>query len=142
MGLLRASVSTLVVLCASAAAEAGDWDLSIDVRALDSDGHRSFLEHGQGKLRFDDDHSGFRLGRLRGAWTQPLGEVFSAHVDATSWGDDDKNVVDLTEAYLEYRPYPESALRSRVRVGAFYMPTSLDNRARGWETPYTLTPSA
>jgi hypothetical protein len=43
---------------------------------------------------------------------------------------------------LEYRPYPQSALRSRVRLGAFYMPMSLENRARGWETPYTLTPSA
>ena len=149
MGLLSApsreavvALAMLALLYASAAAEAGDWDLSIDVRALDSDGRRSFLEHGQGKLRFDDDHSGVRLGRLRGAWTQPLGEVFSAHLDATSWGDDDKNILDLTEAYLEYRPYPQSALRSRVRLGAFYMPMSLENRARGWETPYTLTPSA
>jgi hypothetical protein len=129
-------------LAAGAQAHASNWDLSIDVRALDSDGRRSFLDNGQGKLRFDDDHSGIRLGRVRGAWTQPLGEVFSAHVDAASWGDDDKNVVDLTEAYLEYRPYPHSGLRSRVRLGAFYAPMSLENRARGWETPYTLTPSA
>jgi hypothetical protein len=149
MGLLSAPsretlvvLATLVVSSASAAARAADWDLSLDVRALDSDGRRSFLDRGQGKLRFDDDESGIRLGRLRGAWTQPIGEVFSAHVDATSWGDDDKNIVDLTEAYLEYRPYPNSGLRSRVRLGAFYMPMSLENRARGWETPYTLTPSA
>jgi hypothetical protein len=149
MGLLSATwhesavaLATLVVVSASTASHAGDWDLSLDVRALDSDGRRSFLDRGQGKLRFDDDDNGVRLGRLRGAWTQPIGEVFSAHLDATSWGDDDKNVVDLTEAYLEYRPYPHSALRSRVRLGAFYMPMSLENRARGWETPYTLTPSA
>jgi len=149
MGLLRApsretcvALAALAVTFASASVRAGDWDLSLDVRALDSDGRRSFLDRGQGKLRFDDEDSGVRLGRLRAAWTQPIGEVFSAHVDATSWGDDDKNFVDLTEAYLEYRPYPQSALRSRVRLGAFYMPMSLENRARGWETPYTLTPSA
>jgi hypothetical protein len=136
------ALATLSALATSSRADAGDWDLSLDMRALDSDGRRSFLDSGQGKLRFDDDHSGVRLGRLRGAWTQPIGEVLSAHIDATSWGDDDKNVVDLTEAYLEYRPYPQSALRSRVRIGAFYMPMSLENRARGWETPYTLTPSA
>jgi hypothetical protein len=148
MGLLTArpreasvAIAALLVL-ACAKTRAGDWDLTLDMRALDSDGRRSFLDRGQGKLRFDDDHSGVRLGRLRGAWTQPIGEVFSAHIDATSWGDDDKNFVDLTEAYLEYRPYPQSALRSRVRLGAFYMPMSLENRARGWETPYTLTPSA
>ncbi len=142
---MRAALSVLAVVCALAAgpqARAGDWDLSFDVRALDSNGHRSFLDSGQGKLRFDDDHSGIRLGRARGAWTERLGEVFSAHLDATSWGDDDKNVVDLTEAYLEYRPYPSAGLRSRVRLGAFYAPMSLENRARGWETPYTLTPSA
>ncbi|HEY1283577.1 MAG TPA: hypothetical protein VGE96_03785 [Steroidobacteraceae bacterium] len=149
MGLLSApsrdtvvAFAALVALSVSAVAQAGDWDLSLDLRALDSDGRRSFLDRGQGKLRFDDADSGVRLGRLRGAWTQRIGEVFSAHIDATSWGDDDKNFVDLTEAYLEYRPYPQSALRSRVRLGAFYLPMSLENRARGWETPYTLTPSA
>ena len=136
------ALAALGALVMSSQTCAGDWDLSLDMRALDSDGRPSFLDSGQGKLRFDDDHSGVRLGRLRGAWTQPLGEVVSAHIDASSWGDDDKSVVDLTEAYLEYRPYPQSGLRSRVRVGAFYMPMSLENRARGWETPYTLTPSA
>ena len=49
--------------------------------------------------------------------------------------------VDLTEAYLEYRPYPRAGFRSRVRLGAFYPPMSLENRATGWETPYTITPS-
>jgi hypothetical protein len=29
-----------------------------------------------------------------------------------------------------------------VRLGAYYPPFSLENRAQGWETPYTLTPSA
>jgi hypothetical protein len=138
----RAVLTLLAVLAGSARAQAGEWDLSLDLRLLDSDGRRSFLDGGQGKLRFGDDRSGMRLGRLRGAWTQPLGEVFSAHLDATSWGDDDKNPVDLTEAYLEYRPYPRSGFRTRVRLGAFYPPMSLENRARGWQTPYTLTPSA
>jgi hypothetical protein len=138
----RVVLTVLALLAASPRVQAGDWDLSLDLRLLDSDGRRSFLDGGQGKLRFDDAHSGVRLGRLRGAWTQPLGEVFSAYVDATSWGDDDKNLVDLMEAYLEYRPYPRAGIRSRVRLGAFYAPMSLENRARGWQTPYTLTPSA
>jgi hypothetical protein len=133
-----------IVMCALGAgtAHGAEWELSLDLRAVSSDGRKSFLEDGQGKLRFDDDHQGIQLGRLRAAWTQPLGEVFAAHVEASRWDDLDKNPVDLTEAYLEYRPYPRAGWRSRVRLGAFYPPMSLENRARGWETPYTITPSA
>jgi hypothetical protein len=139
MGLL-----TRLAVCALACASArgADWELALDLRAVDSDGRRSFLDDGLGKLRFDEDHEGIRLGRLRAAWNQPLGEVFAAHVEASTWDDDDKNPVDLTEAWLEYRPYPRAGWRSRVRLGAFYPPMSLESRAVGWETPYTITPSA
>ena len=46
---------------------------SLDLRAVSSDGRKSFLDNGHGKLRFDDDHEGIQLGRLRAAWNQPLG---------------------------------------------------------------------
>ena len=124
------------------AAPAADWQLALDLRAVSSDGRKSFLDNGRGTLRFDADHQGIRLGRLCAAWNQPLGEVFSAHVEASTWDDDDKNPIDLTEAYLEYRPYPRAGLRTRVRLGAFYPPLSLETRALGWQTPYTITPSA
>jgi hypothetical protein len=143
MGLLTRKLTLLAgALALSVAAHAADWDLALDVRALKSDGRESFLDNGQGKLRYDADHEGIQLGRLRAALDQPLGEVFSAHVEASMWDLDDKNPLDLTEAYLEYRPYPRAGLRTRVRLGAFYPPMSLENRARGWETPYTITPSA
>lgn len=129
-----------VIACTRGAA--ADWDLSLDLRAISSDGQQSYLDNGQGKLRFDENHEGIQLGRLRAAWTQPLGEVFSAHAEVSRWDAVDKNPIDLTEAYLEYRPYPRSGWRSRLRLGAFYPPMSLENRARGWETPYTITPSA
>jgi hypothetical protein len=121
---------------------ATQWDLSIDVRAVESDGGKSYLDRGQGKFRYGDDDDGLHLGRFRAALDQPLGEVFAAHVEASSWGDDDRNPIYLTEAFLEYRPYPRAGLRSRVRLGMFYPPMSIENRATGWETPYTLTPSA
>lgn len=134
-----------VVACLSAAvscAEAASYDFSLDVRAVDSNGRESFLDGGLGKLRYDEKDSGLHLGRMRAAITQPLGEVFAAHAEVSSWGDNDKNPIDLTEAFLEYRPYPSNGFRSRVRLGAFYPPMSLENRALGWETPYTITPSA
>jgi len=129
-------------LSGAGTASAATWDLSLDVRGVDSNGRESFLDGGFGKLRYDDDDNGLHLGRLRAAISQPLGEVFSAYAEVSSWGDDDKNPLDLTEAFLEYRPYPSNGFRTRVRLGAFYPPISLENRATGWETPYTITPSA
>ncbi|HTU67375.1 MAG TPA: hypothetical protein VMF52_15615 [Steroidobacteraceae bacterium] len=143
MGILtRASFAGLALCGAIAAARAGDVEIALDLRAVSSDGRTSFLDNGQGKLRYDDDHDGLQLGRLRAAFDQPLGEVFALHAEASAWDDDDKNPIDLTEAWLEYRPYPRAGFRSRVRLGAFYPPMSLESRALGWETPYTITPSA
>jgi hypothetical protein len=142
MGLLKLAAGTACALMCASGAHAADWQLALDLRALDSDGRTSFLDDGLGKFRFDEDHEGIRLGRLRAAWSQPLGEVFATHVEASTWDGDDKNPIDLTEAYLEYKPYPHAGWRSRVRLGAFYPPMSLENRAIGWETPYTVTPSA
>jgi hypothetical protein len=143
MGLLKRSAAALLgVLACSCAARGAEWELALDLRLVGSDGQGSFLDNGQGKLRFDADHEGVQLGRLRAAWNQPLGEVFTAHIEASRWDDEDKNPIDLTEAYLEYGPYPRAGWRSRVRLGAFYPPMSLESRAVGWETPYTITPSA
>jgi hypothetical protein len=142
MELLKRILAVCCALACAGAATAAEWELSLDLRAVASDGRRSFLHDGQGKLRFDEDHQGLQLGRLRAAITQPLGEVFAAHVEASRWDDDDKNPIDLTEAYLEFKPYPRVGWRTRMRLGAFYPPMSLESRAVGWETPYTLTPSA
>ncbi|HUQ08680.1 MAG TPA: hypothetical protein VM146_00090 [Steroidobacteraceae bacterium] len=143
MGLLKRHTWLLIAAAALApAARAADWQLALDLRAVSSDGRESFLDNGLGKLRFDEDHQGVQLGRLRLAIDQPIGEVFTAHAEASVWDGDDKNPIDLTEAYLEYRPYPRGGFKSRVRLGAFYPPMSLESRASGWETPYTITPSA
>ncbi len=141
MGLLK-HAAIAGALAASVGARGADWELALDLRAVSSDGRESFLENGQGKLRFDGEHEGIQLGRLRAALDQPLGETFAAHLEVSAWDGDDKNPLDLTEAFLEWRPYPRSGFRSRVRLGAFYPPMSLESRARGWETPYTITPSA
>jgi hypothetical protein len=131
-----------MLVLAADGARAGDFEIALDLRAVSSDGRDSFLDNGQGKLRYDADHEGLQLGRLRAGWDQSLGDVFSIHADASVWDDDDKNPIDLTAAFIEYRPYPRAGFRSRLRLGAFYPPMSLESRALGWETPYTITPSA
>lgn len=137
----QAALTALAATLLASAAHGGEWEMALDLRAVNSDGRKSFLDNGQGKLRFDEDHQGIQLGRFQASWSQPIGEVFFAHAEASAWDGDDRNPIDLTEAYLEWRPYPRAGFKSRVRVGAFYPPMSLENRAAGWETPYTLTPS-
>ncbi|HET9391644.1 MAG TPA: hypothetical protein VFO44_18500 [Steroidobacteraceae bacterium] len=131
----------LVGLSASAA-QAADWELDLDARLVSSDGRQSFIDGGLGTLRYDQSQSGVRLGRARFALSQSLGEVWSLRLDASSWGDRDRNPIDLTEAYLLFRPYPRAGYRFRLKAGAFHSPVSLENRASGWESPYTLSYSA
>ncbi|HXA93047.1 MAG TPA: hypothetical protein VNU73_07350 [Steroidobacteraceae bacterium] len=142
---LRRAVWTcalVLLVLATPAARATDWQLSVDARLIDSDGQRSFLDGGLGTLRFGDNQSGLRLGRARLALDQPIGQILALKVDASAWGDHDKSPVGLTEAYLELRPYPLAGWRVRVKAGAFYAPISLENTAPGWESPYTVAFSA
>jgi hypothetical protein len=140
-GRLLLSVVALAGLAATTAS-AADWELDVDARVLAVNGPPPFIAGGLGSLRFGADESGLRLGRARFALSQPLGELLSLYLDASSWGDRDKIPVGLTEAYLQLRPYPYAGYRLRVKAGAFYAPISLENRTSGWESPYTLSYSA
>jgi hypothetical protein len=121
---------------------ATDWELSLDTRLVSSDAYPSYMEGGLGTVRFGSDDSGLKLGRARFAVTQPIGELWSAHLDASVFDDKDRSPVGLTEAYLLFRPYPRNGYRFRLKAGGFYPPVSLENRSAGWESPYTLSYSA
>jgi hypothetical protein len=139
---MRALIAVALILaCGTAGAEDG-LDLQVDLRLIASDGRTSYLDGGLGKLRFDEDHDGFQIGRLRGAWSEDFGERWNVHADVSLWRWDDATRIDLTEAYLEFRPYPASGWRSRLKVGATYLPVSLEHRAAGWTNPYLLSSSA
>ena len=100
------------------------------------------MDGGLGTVRFGSDDSGIKLGRARLAVTQPLGQLFSAHLDASVFDDKDRSALGVTEAYLLFRPYPRAGYRFRMKAGGFYPPVSLENRSSGWESPYTLSYSA
>ncbi|MBV8854869.1 MAG: hypothetical protein JOY91_15760 [Sinobacteraceae bacterium] len=138
----RCVACLLLLLGGSSLAHAIDWELDADGRLISSNGERSFTSGGLGTLRYDAQHSGLQLGRARLALAETFAETWSAHLDASAWGDDDRSPVDLTEAYLQFRPYPFGGYRLRIKGGAFYAPISLENRAAGWESPYTLSYSA
>jgi hypothetical protein len=139
---LLPSATMISLLALAVTARAADWELSLDTRAVTSDAGRSFMDGGLGTTRFDRKDSGIQLGRARFAVTASLGELWSAHFDASAWDDKDRSPVGVTEAYLQFRPYPRAGYRFRLKAGAFYPPVSLENRAAGWESPYTLSYSA
>jgi hypothetical protein len=130
------------LLAAAAAAHATDWEASLDARLVSSNAYPPLMDGGLGTVRFGSSDDGLQLGRLRFALTQPLGELWSAHLDASMFDDKDKSPVGLTEAYLLFRPYPFAGYRFRLKAGGFYPPVSLENRASGWESPYSLSFSA
>ena len=131
-----------VVMLATSAAHGTSWELDLDLRAVTSDAASSVLDGGYGPVRFGEHQSGLRLGRLRLALDTQLGEVWQLHLDASAWGNAYRNPIGLTEAYVQFRPYPRDDLRLRVKAGAFYAPVSLENRTGGWASPYTLSYSA
>jgi hypothetical protein len=119
-----------------------EFTLQIDVRYVDTDVAQSFTSGGLGLGRFDEDHEDLQLGRAFLDYRGRLAETLDLHFTLDAYGDADKNPVDLSEAYLEWRPYPASNWRWRTKVGAFYPPISLENRGPGWQSVYSLSSAA
>ncbi len=138
----RLSVALLMIPAAASAGDRLDLQGLIDVRAVYADGTTSFLDGGSGRLRFDPDHQGIRIGRVMLAARYRLDDTWTFNAVGGSYGDHDKHAVDLTEAWFEARPFPSGAVRYKVRIGAFQLPASLENRSVGWTTPYSLSSSA
>ena len=130
------------LLAVSAASRGAEWQASLDTRLVSSDAGRPLMDGGLGSVRFGRGDEGLQLGRLRFALTQHLAELWSVHLDVSAWDDKGRNPAGVTEAYLQFRPYPRDGLRLRLKAGAFYPALSLENRAPGWESPYTLSFSA
>ena len=74
------------------------------------------------RVRFGSDDDGLQLGRARFALTQPIGELWSAHLDASMFDDRDRSPLGVTEAYLLFRPYPFAGYRFRTQGRRFYPP--------------------
>lgn len=138
MGRLLIALALLAALPAAAA----DFDFSADLRAVGASGQTSYLNGGLGKLRFDEDHDGLRLGSLRFGYRANPSETLRFTAEVFAYGDHDVNAIDLTELVLSWRPVPHSLWRSELKAGAFYPPISLENRMRGWRSPYSISFSA
>ncbi len=114
----------------------------VDIKFTDASGHPSWTNGSAGKLLFDTDNDGLSLGYSFADISTRLTDTLDAHIVAELIDDDMGAVVDLTEAYLEWRPLTQSATRYRVKLGAFYPRISLENTDPGWRSPYSINPSA
>ena len=131
------------IIASECAADPHEFTALLDVRYVRVESpYTSFTEGGEGQLRFDEDHDGLRLGSLMLDAAGPISETIRYAATAFATGDGDQNPIDLTEAYLEWRPYPVNALRWRTKVGAFYPAVSLENRTIGWQSLYSISSSA
>lgn len=143
--MVRILIAALSIGCsAMATAETGgrhQWTLEVALGlSSSSTDFESFIDGRFGKLR-SADSIGFGATRLFAEYRGRLAPTLDARVVA-DYLDDASPGIDLTEAYLEWRPIPRSPLRQRWRLGAFYPPLSLENGERGWRSPYTLSFSA
>ena len=142
MGRLLTLAGALAALLLAPVAGADEFDLSVDVRAVSTDATQTRLTGGLGKLRYDEQTDGLQLGYVRLGYRGDVTQTVRVAAELVAYGDRDVNATGLTELYGEWRPIPSSAWRSRVKLGAFYPEISLENRMRGWRSPYTLSFSA
>jgi hypothetical protein len=142
---IRAAGALAAAMAVSAAAQpaTGDrqqWTVQLDAGAAAADTPLPARTAGSlGKLRFAE--SGGDIEHGFGAYRARLTPTLNARLTA-DYTDGLGGGLDLTEAYLEWRPIPASANRQQWRFGAFHAPFSLENTEAGWTTPFTISPSA
>lgn len=138
-------IFSIFAAVSAAAAETPDrykLHTGIDVSYVDASGYQSWTEGFVGKLRYDDNNDGLMFSRAFAEYEYQITDTFNAHAAVEAYDDDIGSTVDFTEAYVEWRPVPQSENRYRLKVGAFYPRISLENVAAGWSSPYTMSSSA
>lgn len=135
----------LMLAVLPAAANADDRHViegAVDVSAVHvSSPFTTWLDEGQGKLRFSGDDRALQFSRAFLEYRGRLTSTIIAHA-VLNLQDTKDRALDLTEAYLEWRPVPRTSWIVRSRVGAFYPRLSLENVDAGWSSPYSLSSSA
>ena len=133
----------MIAMCAvSHAGEPLDLRAGVDLRLVNSNSVDSFIGGGYGRTRFDTQHDGIRLGAAYLAAKYRLTDTLTLHGDALGYADGNSNALDVTQLYLQWRPFPFSSLRFSSKIGMFYPDVSMENRGPAWTPVYTITPSA
>jgi hypothetical protein len=143
--LIRAAVAALSAsLAAAAVAADGDrhtwtFDVAVGYPATSTE-LDPWIEGGEGKLRFADD-AGLAGNHLAAEYRGRIADTLRVKA-VLDYADDASTGVDLTEAYLEWRPVPTTGNQHTFRFGAFYPPFSLENGDVAWASPFSTSWSA
>lgn len=113
----------------------------LDLRAVASDGEKSWLEQGFGKTRYGGEGARFSVGEAALAWNPYLTSDLDAVVEGEIQPDHDHGVR-LGEAFLRYKPLPIEGFHLSARAGLFYPPISQEHEGLFWTPADTITPSA
>ncbi|MYM22238.1 hypothetical protein GTP46_06235 [Duganella sp. FT135W] len=140
---LRTSPILLALAVTSAGAQTVEWRGLLDVRAIDSDAGRSFLDSGLGKTRYDQNSPRLSIGQAVLRADADLFDSVSASMELSA-DQQHRGVVDVREAHLTWSPVPDGAWKTRVRAGFFFPPTSveIDYDSVGWVPKHTISSSA
>jgi len=101
----------------------------------------AWTDGGLGKLRYAETNDGLESTRVFGQYRGRIANALSATVIA-DYQSDASSGIDVTEAYMDWRPVPKSENQQQIRFGAFYPPLSLENADLGWQSPFTYSYSA
>lgn len=117
-----------------------------DLRLSAADGEESWLQGGFGKTRYGGNDPGWtsrlQLASADLVWRPAFDFDLTGYVDAV-YQPVDEDPVDLSEAFLQYKPLPSAdGLRWQARAGLMYPPVSMENDGPGWTPTRTITPSA
>ncbi|MCP5144090.1 MAG: hypothetical protein H6978_04630 [Gammaproteobacteria bacterium] len=118
----------------------------IDGALVLTDDNSGWTDRGPGRGRYGGSSNGERRLRL----TVPEASLIADTIITPSlmasvqlkYDDEQRNAVDVSEAWLGWRSPPAPGVRWRVKLGTFFAPVSLENHALGWTSPYTISSSA
>jgi hypothetical protein len=144
----KTGLACLALLSCQASADGGDFfDFKAhglaDFRYLHVDSSQpSWMDRELGKFRYGagDGSDLLRVNEAAVVMQSRFGWDWSGSV-TVKYADRQINPVDISEAFLQYRPVSTSPWRFSSRLGAFIPPISLENSGTAWSSPYTLSSS-
>lgn len=147
--LLTSTSCAMASLSYAAAAQDSFPEISfqglVDVRAVRGSGQQNWLDRGLGKTRYGSEPDGARSALALSEASLIADVQFSWDLTAMAhikFDPEQKNTIDLVEAFIKYAPVSTSPWRVRAKAGMFFPPISLEHGDIAWTSPYSLTPSA
>ncbi|MGO4221262.1 hypothetical protein AB4Y64_05340 [Lysobacter sp. TAF61] len=135
-----AAVAMTCLLAQPALAQSVSVEGYLDLRLAAPADETSWLDGGLGKTRFGGNDDALSGGAALNVAFQATPSLLASAT--AQYQPELPNSLDLTEAWLRYRPVSTTPWRWSIQAGAFFPPISLEHDGVAWSTTRTLTPSA